>query len=332
MDFLEYFFNNLEDADVSCADFIKLVISRLCLGFLVAVSVIFLFSGFYTVKETEYAVVTTFGQAEVVEGKGLKFKIPFVQKVKKVPSVIQGFPIGYIENKDGTYSEADNESVMITSDFNLLDVDFYISYQISDPIKYLYAAEEPEAILKDISMSSIRSAVSAYTVDSTITTGKTGIQSAVKEMIIENLEENNIGISLVDAAIQDVEPPVETVNDAFKNVETAKQGKESAINEANAYRNQKIPEAKAKADKIEQDALAAKTARINEANGQVARFNEEYNEYIKYPLITKQRMFYETMNKVMPNLKIVIENGSGDVLKHFSLDSLKGVTYSGGTQ
>ena len=186
--------------------------------------------------------------------------------------------------------------------------------------------------MKDISMSSIRSAVSAYTVDSTITTGKTGIQSAVKEMIIENLEENSIGISLVDAAIQDVEPPVETVNDAFKNVETAKQGKESAINEANAYRNQKIPEAKAKADKIEQDALAAKTARINEANGQVARFNEEYNEYIKYPLITKQRMFYETMNKVMPNLKIVIENGSGDVLKHFSLDSLKGVTYSGGTQ
>ena len=214
---------------------------------------------------------------------------------------------------------------MITNDFNLLDVDFYISYQVSDPIKYLYASTKPEGILKDISMSSIRGVVSAYPVDSAITSGKAGIQSAVKESIIENLETNDIGITLVDAAIQDVEPPISTVNDAFKAVETAKQGKESAINEANAYRNQKIPEAQANADKIKQDALATKTARINEANGQVARFNAEFEEYSKYPLITKQRMFYETMQDIMPNLKIVIDDGNGDVLKHFSLDSLEKV-------
>lgn len=284
----------------------------------------FVVSGFYTVNEAESAVVTTFGAAKLVEEKGLHFKMPFVQKVTKVDTTVRGFEIGYIENADGTYSEVNSESIMITSDFNLLDVDFYISYQVSDPIKYLYASNNPEGILKTMAMSSIRSVVSAYSVDSAITTGKGGIQTSVKEMIIADLAENDIGIALVDAAIQDVEPPTDSVNDAFKAVETAKQGKESAINEANAYRNQKIPEAEANADKILQDAEATKTARINEANGQVARFNAEYEEFKNYPLITKQRMFYETMQEVMPNLRIIIDDENGEVLKHFSLDDLNG--------
>jgi len=284
--------------------------------------VITIFSGFYTVNETESAVVTTFGQAKLVEDKGLHFKIPFMQYVNKVDTTVKGFEIGYREYEDGTYGEVEAESLMITSDFNILDVDFYISYQVSDPIKYLYASNDPELILKNMAMSSIRSVISAYEVDSAITTGKSGIQASVKEMLISNLQENDIGVALVDAAIQDVEPPTESVNNAFKAVETAKQGKESAINEANAYRNQKIPEAEANADKIIQEADAKKTSRINEAKGQVARFNAEYNEYKNYPLITKQRMFYETMQEVMPTLKIVIDDENGNVLKHISLDSL----------
>lgn len=280
------------------------------------------FSGFYTVSETESAVVTTFGQAQLVEEKGLHFKIPFMQYVNKVDTTVKGFEIGYRELEDGSYEEVGDESLMITSDFNILDVDFYISYQVSDPIKYLYASDDPEIILKNMAMSSIRSVISAYEVDSAITTGKSGIQASVKEMLIANLQENDIGLTLVDAAIQDVEPPTDSVNNAFKAVETAKQGKESAINEANAYRNQKIPEAEANADKILQEADAKKTARINEANGQVARFNAEYEEYKHYPLITKQRMFYETMQEVMPSLRIVIDDENGNVLKHISLDEL----------
>lgn len=300
----------------------KGVVNVICSILLCIIAIVFVFSGFYTVNEAESAVVTTFGAARLVEEKGLHFKVPFVQQVTKVDTTVRGFEIGYVENEDGTYSEVPYDSIMITSDFNLLDVDFYISYQVSDPIKYLYASNDPVGILRTISMASIRSVVSAYSVDSAITTGKGGIQSGVKEMIIANLEESDIGIALVDAAIQDVEPPTDSVNDAFKAVETAKQGKESAINEANAYRNQKIPEAEANADKILREAEATKTARINEANGQVARFNAEYEEYKNYPLITKQRMFYETMQEVMPDLRIVIDDENGDVLKHFSLDSM----------
>ena len=286
--------------------------------------IVSIFLSFYTVNETESAVVITFGQAKLVEEKGLHLKIPYIQKVTKVDTTIQGFEVGYTQDKDGEYHEVPEESIMITSDFNLLDVDFYISYQISDPIKYLYSSISPKEILKNISMASIRSVVSAYTVDSAITTGKTGIQTAVKEMIVENLNENDIGVVLIDAAIQDVEPPVDSVSNAFKQVETAKQGKESAINQANAYRNEQIPLAKSDADKIIQDAEAQKTSRINEAKGQVARFNEEYNEYKNYPLITKQRMFYENMQRVMPKLRIIIDDESGDegLYKHFSLDEL----------
>lgn len=323
MDFFENLVEFLEENDISTEGLSKRIFGWICSAICGILILIAIGSSLYTVKETEVAVVTTFGKANVVEDKGLHFKIPFIQKLNKVDTTVKGFPVGYIENKDGTYEEVEPDCIMITRDFNLLDVDFYISYQVSDPVKYMYATENPEAILKDIALSSIRSAVSAYSVDSAITTGKSGIQSNVKEMIIENLNENDIGISLVDAAIQDVEPPISTVNDAFKAVETAKQGKESAINEANAYRNQKIPEAEAQSDKINQDAEAQKVARINEANGQVARFNEEYAEYKKYPLITKQRMFYETMREVMPDLKIVIDDEDGNVLKHYSLDSLK---------
>ncbi len=306
------------------------IVNYVSMAIVVFILVLVAFSGFYTVNETEAAVVTTFGKAKLVEEKGLHFKIPVLQRVRKVDTTVRGFEIGYMENSDGTYSEVDSESIIITSDFNLIDVDFYISYQVADPIKYLYASNDPEGILKNIAMSSIRSVVSAYGVDAAITTGKTGIQAGVKEMILLNLTEHDIGITLVEAAIQDVEPPTSSVNDAFKAVETAKQGKESAINEANAYRNQKIPEAEANADKILQEAEAKKTARINEAYGQVARFNAEYEEYKNYPLITKQRMFYETMQEVMPNLKVIIdnENGGSGVLKHYSLDDLSNTSVS----
>lgn len=284
-------------------------------------------SSTYTIDETESAVVTTFGKASLVEEKGLHFKLPFIQHLTKVDTTVKGIKIGYGgEDTDGSTYSVEHESLMITSDYNFIDADFYISYQVTDPIKYLYASDEPDVILKNIAMSSIRSTVSAYTVDTAITTGKAEIQSNVRSMIISELEEQDIGITLVDASIQDVEPPTDTIIEAFTAVETAKQGKESAINEANAYRNEQIPAASAEADRIVQEAVAQKTSRINEAKGQVARFNEEFSEYKHYPLITKKRMFLEAMEEVLPSMKIVIDNGDGSVWKYYSLSDLEKTT------
>ncbi len=279
-------------------------------------------SSIYSIKETESVVLTTFGKASVEEEKGLHFKIPFIQQATRVDTTVKGLKIGYKENSDGTSTAIEHESVMITSDYNFIDCDFYISYQVTDPVKYLYQSDEPDLIVKNIAMSSIRSTVSAYTVDTAITTGKAEIQSNVKSMIVAELEEKDIGITLIDASIQDVEPPTDEIIEAFTAVETAKQGKESSINQANAYRNEQIPAAEAEADRILQEAEAKKTARINEAKGQAARFEEEYNEYKNYPLITKQRMFMETMEEVLPTLKVVIDNGDGSVNKYYPITDL----------
>lgn len=296
-------------------------------GFIAVVLVlaVVILSSFYTVSETESIVLTTFGKASLVDEKGLHFKIPFIQRATSVDTTVRGIEIGYGENADGTTYSVEHESIMITSDYNFIDCDFYISYQVTDPIKYLYNSDQPDIILKNIAMSSIRSTVSAYGVDTAITTGKSEIQSNVKTMIISELETQDIGITLVDASIQDVEPPTDNVIEAFTAVETAKQGKESAINEANAYRNEQLPAAEAKADKILQDAEATKTARINEATGQAARFNAEYEEYVNYPLITKQRMFLEAMEDVLPTLQVVIDSGDGSINKYYPITSMNNV-------
>ena len=261
----------------------------------------------YSLQEDEYAVVQTFGYAQVVETPGIKFKIPYIQNVNKVSKASKQFAVGYNLETD---ESIDKESFMITSDYNFVNVDFYFEYQISDPIKYFYASEEPEVIVKNLAQSYIRDTVGSHGVDEVLTTGKYAIQSEIKTKLQERMELEDIGIQITNAVIQDAEVPTAEVAQAFKNVEDAKQGMETAINNANADANTRIPAANAQADKIIKDAQAQKEALIAEAEGQVARFNSLYEEYIKFPLITKERMFYETMEEVLPGMDIYITDGS----------------------
>lgn len=301
-----------------------------------AIGIVFIlvmvFNCTYQVREQEQAVVLTFGNAKTVSASGLHFKIPFVQQVEKVDTTIKGFSIGYNED---TNQGIEDESLMITSDYNFVNVDFFVEYQVSDPILTLYASSDPEIILKNIAQSCIRTIVGNTTVDEVLTTGKSAIQASIKDMINIKLEEQNLGIFLVNITMQDAEPPTTAVMEAFKAVETAKQGKETAINNANKYRNEKIPAANASVDQILQSAEAKKQERINEAVGQVARFEKMYAEYIKYPEVTKLRMFYETMEEVLPNLQVIIDSGDGSVQKLLPLSSFSGdvntVTESGTT-
>ncbi len=285
--------------------------------------IILLFNSAYEIKEQEQAVLITLGRPQAVTEPGLHFKLPLIQQVRKVNTTIQGLTIGY--NTDSNQSNED-ESLMITSDFNFIDVDFYVEYRYSDPVKAMFASKNPLEILKNISQSCIRTVIGSYPVDDVLTTGKNEIQAAIREMILSRLEEHDIGIQLVNITIQDSEPPTVEVMEAFKAVETAKQGKETALNNANKYRNEQLPSAQAQADGIIKDAEAQKTERINEATAQVARFNAMYEEYIKNPAITKQRMFFETMEDVLPDLKILIESGNGNVQTFYPLESFTGET------
>lgn len=275
---------------------------------IVIVVLICLFGSFYKVGEQQQAVITMFGKVIDTKGAGLYGKIPFIQKVHMVDTTTHGLQIGYRNSDEGSY-DVPEEALMITSDFNFVNVDFYLEYRVSNPQVYLYATGDPEAILRNTAQACIRTVISNYVVDDVITTGKSQIQADIREMLNDELIKNDIGLQLVNITIQDAQPPTEEIMQAFKSVETAKQGKETAINNAKKYQNEKVPQAEADADKIVQQAEAAKASRISEAEGQVARFNEMYAEYIKNPLITKQRIFYETMEDVLPGAKLIIDDG-----------------------
>ena len=285
---------------------------------IVIVAIILVFGSTYQIKEQEQAVLITLGKAKAVTEPGLHFKVPIIQRVKKVNTTIQGFAIGY-NTEDNTSTV--EESMMITSDYNFVNVDFFVEYKFSDPVKAVYNSSDPVGILKNISQSCIRTVIGSYTVDDVLTTGKNEIQAAIKTMIMERLDEQDLGIQLVNITIQDSEPPTAAVMEAFKTVENAKQGKETTLNNANKYRNEQIPLAEAEKDAIIKAAEAQKTERINEAIAQVARFNAMYEEYVKNPTVTKQRMFFETMEEVLPNLKVIIESPSGETQTIYPLES-----------
>lgn len=290
---------------------------------LLALVVVHLLGGsIYTLRENEYAVVTTFGVPAVVGEPGMHVKIPFTQQMERVPKTINGFSIGYDRE---TNESIDAESFMITRDYNFVNVDFYAEYRVTDPVKYMYHSEDPVAILKMLTQSYIRDTIGLYDVDSVITTGKNEIQASIKEKIMTRLDQEDLGIQLVNITIQDAEPPTAEVIDAFKNVENAKQGKETSINKANQKRNEDIPAARAKVDETLKTANAKAEERVNEAKGQVARLNELYSEYKKYPLITKQRMFYETMEDILPDMKVIITKSDGSTQTMLPLESFANI-------
>ena len=300
----------------------RIIRNAVIAGVLVIAALVLLFSSFYELNEDEFAVITTFGKPTVVSDPGLKWKIPFIQNRRIVSKATKGFAIGY-----DLYSgnSIPSESVMITVDYNFVNVDFYVEYRVTDPVKYLYASEDPVGILKMLCQSYIRDTIGLYKVDDVITTGKSEIQASIKDKILTRLEKEDLGITLVSITIQDAEPPTTAVQEAFKAVETAKQDAETATNNANKYANEVLPKARADADEILQRAEAYKTARINAANGQAARFKELYAEYSKYPEITRQRLFYEAIGDIFPGMKVIIMGeGGSDVQTLLPLDTLMG--------
>ena len=270
---------------------------------------VLLLNSFYELGEDEYAVITTFGKPSVVSTPGLKLKLPVIQQKTIVSKATHGLTIGYDQR---TGESIPSESVMITVDYNFVNVDFYVEYRVTDPVKYLFRSADPVGILKMLCQSYIRDTIGLYNVDDVITTGKSEIQAAIKEKILARLEAEDLGIALVSITIQDAEPPTLEVQEAFKAVETAKQDAETAINNANKYANEVMPAAKADADEVLQQAEAYRTARVNEAEGQASRFAQIYAEYSKYPEVTRQRLFYEKISEIFPDMKVIIlgEDGS----------------------
>ena len=287
-------------------------------------------TSFYTVDEKQQAVVITFGKVTDVTTAGVHFKLPFgIQKATKVDvNVYQKIELGYRTDVSQPYDYqlVEDESTMITGDYNIVNVDFFVEYKISDPVQYLFSSNSPEMILRNLIQSQVRNVVGSATVDSVLTDGKESIQMQVRELVTRILEEYDIGLTLVDVKIQDSEPPTVDVIEAFKAVETAKQQAETVVNDAMAYQNAQLPQAEAQADKLIQNAQYLKQKRINEAIEQVAMFTAMYEEYAQNPDITKSRMYYEAISEILPGVKLYINtSGEGsDVQMLLPLDQIVG--------
>ena len=299
------FKDNLSDGIKDMSSYWKIIL-------IVFVVAIVAFRSIYFISEQKNGVVTQFGKVVRVDTAGMHFKAPW-QSLQTVDITTHGTGIGYYV-KDGQNIASEEDGIMITSDFNLLNIDFYMEYKVSDPVAYLYNSQTPEEILENIALANIRTVVSNYTVDEAMTTAKGLIEQEVKEAMLKSLEDTKIGLSVQNITIQDSEPPTEDIIAAFKAVETAKQGADTAKNNALQYKNEQIPKAEAKADKIVQNATASKDARIAEATGEASKFNKMYEQYSMYPEITKKRMFFEKVEEILPNTRVIITDGQSKII------------------
>jgi len=300
----------------------KKITRYIILGIIIFLVILIVSSMWYTVNDQQKAVVTTFGKVTSVEGAGLHLKIPGVQHATLVDvNVIRSIDIGYRTDKSGNTTAIEIESKMITGDYNIVNIDFYVEYQISDPEKYLYASEDPEELLKLLIQSQIRSVVGSLKVDNVITDGKAQLETSVYELSIAELSTYDIGLKLNAIRIQDSEPPTDDVKEAFAAVINAGQKRQTLLNQASQYEAEKQKLIDAETDKLIKQAEYEKVSRINEANKQVAMFNAMYGQYILNRDITKTRMYYEALEDALDGVTLYIDTGDGTLQKLLPIDT-----------
>lgn len=291
------------------------------LGILSIVLLISVFTSWYTVDESEQAVVITFGKAdETITDAGLHFKLPWpIQKAEILSKETFSLQFGYEQTDDGELVAFDDETKMITGDENIVLTDLVVQWKITDPEKYLFNAQDPQQILHNATSSAIRSIVGSSTIDEALTDGKAEIEASTRDLLVTLIEKYDIGISILGVKLQDVELPNEKVRAAFTAVTDARETKNTKTNEARKYENQLLSEAQGEKDAIMSRAEGEKIARIQRAEGEVAVFNKLYEQYQGNQEITRQRLILETLETVLPNAQIYIMNDDGETLKYLPL-------------
>ncbi|HLF34985.1 MAG TPA: FtsH protease activity modulator HflK [Cyclobacteriaceae bacterium] len=281
--------------------------------------VIILWLSVFQISTEEVGVITRFGRYVRQVEPGLNVKIPFAEDVYKVPvERQQKLEFGFRTTSAGIDSEyertrdAESESLMLTGDLNLAEVEWVVQYRIDDAYMYLFKVRNPENTLRDISEAAMRQIVGDRTVNEVLTVGRTEIGSRLEELIQEICREYSMGIKIEQVVLQDINPP-EPVKAAFNAVNEAQQEKETLINQARSEYNKVIPWASGQAEETIQKAEGYATERVNNAQGEVARFRALYSEYLKAPEVTRRRIYLETMSNVIPRLgNIIISDQEGN--------------------
>lgn len=288
---------------------------------LVVILIIIGLGGFFQIGPEEAGIVTRFGKYTRTVEPGLNFKIPILEKVEKVPvERQQKQEFGFRTSKPGVRTQytrrgTKDESLMLTGDLNLADVEWVVQYRVDNPYNFLFKVRNPENTLRDVSEAAMRQVVGDRTVNEVLTIGRAEIAGRLEQLVQELCREYSLGLKIDQVVLQDVNPP-EPVKAAFNAVNEAQQQKETLINQAKSAYNKVIPKARGQAEETIQKAEGYAVERVNNSQGDVARFNELYNEYVKAPEVTKRRIYLETMQSVIPKLgnKIITDQEGTNVL------------------
>ena len=264
-------------------------------------------SGLYVVQPNEEAVVTTFGAYSRSESPGLRYHLPApIEQVEKVPiTSLNRIDVG------GT-AEADvpQESLMLTGDENIVNLNFSVTWRINDAARYVFSTRNPEEAVKAVAESAMREIIGKTPLQPILTTGRGQVQLQAAELMQRILDKWGAGVSIVEVQIRSSNPPPEVVA-AFRDVSNAQQDQDSAVNEANTYRNRVVNEAKGDAAKIVQAAQAYREQSVRDAVGEAARFNQIVGEYRRAPGVTRERLYLETMERVLAHSNKVVVSGKG---------------------
>lgn len=309
-------------------DWIKKYLNKIIIGFLLLVMA---FTSIKTVGPEEEGVVVQLGKYHRTVQPGLNFIFPFgLETMHKIPVQRQlkqefGFRTASMNGRtEYAKEEFSDESLMLTGDLNLTDVEWVVQYRITDSYNYLFKVRNAEKTLRDMSEAAMRKIVGDRTVNEVLTVGRQEISTSVEQLLQEMCNEYENGIRIDQVVLQDVNPP-DPVKPSFNAVNEAQQERETLINQAEAEYNRVIPRARGEAQETIQLAEAFALNRVNRAKGEANRFNSLFTEYQKAPEVTKQRIYLETMEKILPKIgnKIITDESGSNVLPLLNIDRVK---------
>ena len=299
---------------------------------LIVLIIIWALTGLYRVLPDEQGVVLRFGKFVSTTQPGLNYHIPypienvFTPKVTKVNRMDIGFRSGSDTgfSSGGGVADVSEESLMLTGDENIVNIDFSVFWVIKDAGKFLFKIQDPQGTVKAASETAMREVIAKSKIQPILTEGRSKIEIETQEIIQNILDEYESGIQITQVQTQKADPPDQVI-DAFRDVQAARADMERSKNEAEAYRNDVIPRARGEAAKILQAAEAYKKEVVAKAEGEASRFISIYNEYAQAKEVTQERMYLETMEKVMADIdKVIIDkNASSGVVPYLPLPELK---------
>ena len=306
---------------------INLNAKKIVRGVIALVVIILIASSFYVVQAENVGVILRFGKYTKTTTPGLHLKIPLIDKVYQVAVERQlKEEFGFRTLRAGVTSQHSrnygNESVMLTGDLNVIVVEWIIQYRVDDPYEFLFRVRNSRQTLRDMSEAIMRAVVGDRTLNEVLTVGRQEVAMTVQEKLQVLCDEYENGIRIKQVVMQNVNPP-DAVKASFNEVNQAQQDREKLINQARSAYNRVIPKAKGQAEQTIQEAEGYASERVNGAYGDVARFVAVFEEYQKAPEITQQRIYLETMNRVLPRMekKFIIDEKSGGVLPLLQLNN-----------